>query len=86
MRDVDGPASCMAEHVGFELRHLDSGKLVHEYRTQGAALGFIRDVVRIGGPGAGGALLARAARQRGWGAHIARGAELVQLALEVRAE
>ena len=35
--------------VVFELRRLDTGALVHRYDTEGAALGFVRDVVRVAG-------------------------------------
>lgn len=39
----------MCEVVVFELRRLDTGGLIHRYATEGAALAFIRDVVRIAG-------------------------------------
>ena len=38
---------CSTEGVVFQLRRLDTGGLVHHYATEGAALAFIRDIVRI---------------------------------------
>jgi hypothetical protein len=43
------PMPCGFSEVMFELRRLDTGGLVHRYETEGAALAFVRDVVRVGG-------------------------------------
>jgi hypothetical protein len=35
--------------VAFELRHLLSGAVIRNYASEGAALAFVRDVVRVRG-------------------------------------
>ena len=72
--------------MAFELRYLDSGKVVHHYRTQGAALAFVRDVVRIGGREEAGRFSLEERQESGDMRTIASGAALVQLALEDRAD
>lgn len=70
----------------FELRHLDSGKPIHQYRTEGAALAFVRDVVRVAGRERA-ARFTLEERDTGGQSHtLATGAALVQRALEDRAE
>lgn len=47
------PAGAQSVHgrlsVVFLLRRRDTGGVVHRYATEGAALGFVRDVLRVGG-------------------------------------
>ena len=70
----------------FELRRADTGSLIHRYTTEGAALAFVRDVIRIGGrqEAAGFALDER--NEQGQTRTLAEGDALVQRALEDRAE
>ena len=39
----------MLRTVAFELRRLDTGGVVHRYESEGDALAFVRDVVRVAG-------------------------------------
>ena len=70
----------------FELRHLDSGKLIHQYRTEGAALAFVRDVVRVAGRERAARFTLEERDTGGQSHNLATGAALVQRALEDRAE
>ena len=70
----------------FELRRLDTGGLVHEYATEGAALAFLRDVVRIGGREQAACFALNERDEQGQVRTLAEGAALVQRALEDRAE
>jgi hypothetical protein len=70
----------------FELRHLDSGTLVHRYISEGAALAFLRDVIRIGGRDRAAAFTLVECDEEGDKRTVASGAALVQRALEDRAE
>jgi hypothetical protein len=72
--------------VAFELRDLDTGKLVYNYRTESAALAFVRDVVRIGGREAAEVFLLEEWDASGQTCVVASGAALVRLALEDRSE
>jgi hypothetical protein len=74
----------MASDVGFDLRHLDTGNLVHHYSTEGAALAFVRDVVRIGGREQASGFLLEERDEHGQMRTVAAGAALVQRALEDR--
>jgi hypothetical protein len=66
--------------VVFELRRSDTGGLVRRYATEGAALAFVRDVIRVAGrePAAGFVLEER--DERNQTRFIAVGPELVQRA------
>jgi hypothetical protein len=81
-----GPALCNACGVGFELRLLDTGKLVHDYNTEDAALAFVRDVVRVGGREQAARFVLEERAESGETRTVAHGAALVQLAIEDRAE
>ena len=70
----------------FALRHLDSGKLIHQYRTEGAALAFVRDVIRVGGRERAARFSLEERDMNGETHTLATGASLVQRALEDRAE
>jgi hypothetical protein len=70
----------------FALRHLDSGKLIHQYPTEGAALAFVRDVVRVGGHERAARFTLEERDTDGASRTLATGALLVQRALEDRAE
>jgi len=74
--------------VVFDLRRLDGGGLVHRYPTEGAALAFVRDVVRIAGHEQAACFLLEEQDEDAEGkAHtIAQGADLVRRALEDRAQ
>jgi len=69
----------------FGLRRLETGNLVHRYVTEGAALAFVRDVVRIGGHEQA-ACFALEEQDSGGNSHaVAGGADLVRRALQDRA-
>ena len=70
----------------FELRDHDSGKLIHRYATEGAALALVRDVVRIGGRDRAAAFTLAECADNGEEVVLASGPALVQRALEDRAE
>ena len=74
--------------VVFDLRRLDGGGLVHRYPTEGAALAFVRDVVRIAGHEQAACFLLEEQDEDAEGkAHtITQGADLVRRALEDRAQ
>jgi hypothetical protein len=67
----------------FELRYIATRRLIREYRSEGAALAFVRDVVRLGGrePASQFELLVA---DRDTLMYVAGGVGLVQRALEDR--
>jgi hypothetical protein len=71
--------------VVFNLRRLDTGGLVHRYPSEGAALAFIRDVVRIGGHKQAACFVLDNENEQGEARQIADGPELVRRALQDRA-
>ena len=71
--------------VVFHLRRLDTGGLVHRYDTEGAALAFIRDVVRIGGREQAACFILDEQDTDGNTHRIADGVDLVRRALQDRA-
>ena len=73
-------------NVGFELRRRDTGSLVHAYATEGAALAFMRDVVRIGGRDQAANFALDERDEQGQTRRLAEGVVLVRRALEDRAE
>ena len=72
--------------MAFELRYREGGKLVHTYASEGAALAFVRDVVRVGGREQAAQFSLDERNERGEVRTIAVGPPLVQRALEDRAE
>ena len=72
--------------VVFDLRRLDGGGLVHRYPTEGSALAFVRDVVRIAGHEQAACFLLEEQDAEGKAHTIAQGADLVRRALEDRAQ
>jgi hypothetical protein len=68
----------------FELRRLDTGGLVHRYESEGAALAFVRDVVRVVGHEQA-ACFALHQDVQGREQMIAERADLVRRALQDRA-
>ena len=70
----------------FELRDQDSGKLIHRYATEGAALALVRDVVRIGGRDQAATFTLAECDENGGEVVLASGPALVRRALEDRAE
>lgn len=72
--------------VVFELRRRDTGTLVHQYAMEGAALAFVRDVVRIGGREQAACFALDERDERGQTRRLADGVALVQRAVEDRAE
>jgi hypothetical protein len=71
--------------VVFELRRLDTGGLVYRYSTEGAALAFVRDVVRIGGHDQAACFALDEADAVGKTERIAEGPELVRRAVQDKA-
>ena len=69
----------------FELRHRDTGKLIHAYATEGAALAFVRDVIFIGGRDQASCFALEVRDELGHPRTLAEGLALVQRALEERA-
>ena len=72
--------------MAFELRRRDTGGLVHRYATEGAALAFLRDVVRIAGRELAACFALDERDARGQTRPLAEGTVLVQRALDDRAE
>ena len=72
--------------MAFELRHLESGTLVYSYISEGAALAFLRDVIRIGGRDRAAGFTLVECDEGGDKRTVASGAALVRRALEDRAE
>jgi hypothetical protein len=72
--------------VVFELRDQDSGRLIHRYATEGAALALVRDVVRIGGRDQAATFTLAECEEDGDEVVLASGPALVRRALEDRAE
>ena len=72
--------------VLFELWHETSGKLVRRYPTEGAALAFLRDVVRVGGRQQAAEFRLEQLEDTGESRTLASGEVLVQRSLEDRAE
>jgi hypothetical protein len=71
--------------VVFELRRLDTGGLVHRYETEGAALAFVRDVVRVAGHKQAECFALNEQDSQGREHTLAEGADLVSRALQDRA-
>jgi len=81
-----GPHSAGKVRVVSELRHQDSIKLIHDYHTEGAALAFIRDVVRVGGRAQAAQFILEQRREDGQVRTVATGDSVVWRALEDGAE
>ena len=73
---------CSTEGVVFQLRRLDTGGLVHHYATEGAALAFIRDIVRIAGHEQAACFALDEWDSEGKVERVADGVELVRRALQ----
>jgi hypothetical protein len=71
--------------VVLELRRLDTGGVVHRYETEGAALAFLRDVVRVAGHDQAASFGLYGQDSEGREHAIAEGADLVWRALQDRA-
>ena len=69
----------------FELRRLDTGGIVHRYESEGAALAFVRDVVRVAGHQQAACFALDERDRQGDEHRLAEGADLVTRALEDRA-
>ena len=72
--------------VRFELWHESSGRLVRGYPTEGAALAFLRDVVRVGGRQQAAEFRLEQREENGETHTLASGEGLVQRSLEDRAD
>ena len=72
--------------VVFELRRLDTGGLIHQYATEGAALAFLRDVIRVAGREQAACFALGQQDERRQVRTVVQGAALVRRALEDRAE
>ncbi|MCA1645259.1 MAG: hypothetical protein LC797_07235 [Chloroflexi bacterium] len=68
------------------MRNQDNGTLVHRYPTEGAALAFVRDVVRVVGRDRAATFTLARCEENAEPLVLASGADLVQRALEDRAE
>ena len=75
----------MLRGVVFELRRRDTGGLIHRYDSEGAALAFVRDVVRVAGPDQPACFALYEQDSEGREQPIAEGADLVWRALQDRA-
>ena len=69
----------------FDLLRLETGNLVRRYATEGAALAFVRDVVRIGGRAQAACFVLEEQDPAGNTHAVAGGADLVRRALQDRA-
>ena len=69
----------------FDLRRLETGGLVYRYETEGAALAFVRDVVRIRGHEQAACFALEEQDTEGNARAIAKGADLVRRAVQDRA-
>jgi hypothetical protein len=79
-------APCASQQsVQFELRRTDTGGLVHRYDTEGAALAFVRDVVRVAGHQQAACFALDQQDSDGHRHAVAEGADLVERALQDRA-
>ena len=87
---LEGAAEARTVHqppnVVFELRRRGTGRLIHVYATEGAALAFVRDVIRIGGRDQAASFTLDQQDEQGQTRTLAEGLGLVQRALEDRAE
>jgi hypothetical protein len=72
--------------VVFELQHLNNGQLIHRYLTEGSALAFVRDVIRVGGRDRAAQFALEERDDHGETRTVATGERLVQRAIEDRAE
>jgi hypothetical protein len=70
----------------YQLRHLRTGRLIHSYATESAALAFIRDVVRFGNREQAGQFALDHEDDHGRSTRLAEGDQLVKRALEDRAK
>jgi hypothetical protein len=69
----------------YRLRHLRTGRPIHSYRAESAALAFVRDVVRFGGREQAGQFALEYEADSGQLTRLAEGEPLVRHALEDRA-
>jgi hypothetical protein len=72
--------------VVFELRRLETGRLVHRYETESAALAFVRDVVRVAGHEQAACFALVEQESEALERQIAEGSDLVWRALRDRAD
>ncbi len=81
---LGGPGTRAAAHPGmvFRLQYRDTSALVHAYETEGAALAFLRDVVRVGGWERAGQFTLVRVDANGETTVLARGEDLVTRALQ----
>lgn len=66
----------------FQLHRSDTGALVHRYPTEGAALAFIREVIRIGGHNHAACFALDERESEGKLQRVAEGVELIRRALQ----
>jgi len=72
--------------VPYHLRHLDTGAVVRAYEKEGAALAFLRDVIRLGSRDAASRFVLTVEDEHGVARTIAEGAALMERALQDQAE
>ena len=85
VRQVAPPSSTVLLHgVRFQLAHAQTGRLIWTYAREGAALGFVRDVVRLRSHRDAAQFELRMVDEGSRTTTLARGEQLVRLALEDR--
>jgi len=77
-------APARAEVVCFQLAHKLTGRLIHTYAREGAALAFVRDIVRLRSRQDAAQFRLRVVPRDAPPATVAEGDQLVQMALEDR--
>ncbi len=76
-----GRGTCSAASVPFHLRRR-TGERIHTYQTEGAALVFVRDVIRVNGHQAAAQFALDSEDEQGQTRVIAEGMALVRRALQ----
>jgi hypothetical protein len=72
--------------VPYQLRHLDTGAVVRTYEKEGAALAFLRDVIRLGSRDAASRFSLTQDDEQGGTRTISEGEALMRRALEDQAD
>jgi hypothetical protein len=72
--------------MAYHLRYLRTGNLIRSYDTESAALGFVRDVVRLASSQSAAQLALDYEDEQGLTSRVAEGGLLVTRALEDRAK
>jgi hypothetical protein len=81
---ADSQPLAVLDGVTFQVAHARTGRLIWTYRREGIALGFVRDVVRVRSHHDAAQFELRMVDQYARATTLARGEQLVRLALEDR--